>query len=95
MTEYMKLGPGELLAELGADATKWADAFYEAYPHIPKDIMVGWFANAMMNMWDVTNSNITHDPVELVHHISALVRNHDAWQELNAEQETREGKQDV
>ena len=83
----MKLGQGELLGALGTDADKWADAFYETYPYIPKDIMVGWFANAMMNMWDVTNSEITHDPVGLITHIRALLRNYEAWQELNAEQD--------
>lgn len=84
MTKYTDMEAGDMLQALGADAAKWADAFCEQFPDVPQDIAIGWFANAMMAMWDVTNSNITHDDSALADHISALVRNRDLWRELGA-----------
>lgn len=34
------------------DAAAWAKMFKQYYPDIPEDVMVGWFANAMMAMHD-------------------------------------------
>ena len=41
-----------ILANPRADA--WADYFAKVYPgcNVPKDVMLGWFANAMMAMHD-------------------------------------------
>jgi len=34
------------------DARDWAEAFCKQYPEIPEDVMVGWFANALMRGFD-------------------------------------------
>lgn len=34
------------------DARDWAKAFCKRYPEIPEDVMVGWFANALMRGYD-------------------------------------------
>ncbi len=34
------------------DASDWAEAFCKQYPDIPEDVMVGWFANALMRGFD-------------------------------------------
>jgi hypothetical protein len=77
------MSAGDMIAALGSDAHKWATAFCEKFPTVPHDSAVGWFANAMMTMWDVTNSRITHDDEALIDHISSLVRNRDLWIELD------------
>lgn len=84
MTKYTDMQPGEMIAALGDDAQKWAAAFCEKFPAVPQDEAFGWFANAMMTMWDVTNSRATHDDAALLNHISTLVRNRDMWVELAA-----------
>lgn len=73
---------GEFLNRLGTDAVKWAEEFCKRYPTVPEDEAMGWFANAMMAMWDLTNSDITHDDTALADHISGLIRNRDLWREL-------------
>jgi len=80
--DYLSMGGGDMLQALGTDAYKWATAFCQQNPSIPHDLMVGWFANAMMTMWDFTNSQITHSDSMLIDHISQLVRNRDFWIEL-------------
>jgi hypothetical protein len=81
---YAKMDGGEMISACGSDAMKWAEAFMELNPaaNVELDVMIGWFANAMMTMWDVTNSNATHSDEALCDHISALVRNRDLWREL-------------
>jgi hypothetical protein len=54
---YANLTSAELLAAIGTDASKWADAFLEIskkVPTVPSDrlTMVGWFANAIMAGYD-------------------------------------------
>jgi hypothetical protein len=82
MTKYTDMEAGDMISALGNDAMKWAEAFREQYPDVPQDAAFGWFANAMMTMWDVTNSNATHSDEALCDHISSLVRNRDLWREL-------------
>lgn len=41
-------GPEWLVKTQCYDAAKWADAFCEMYPQMEWDVMVGWFANAIM-----------------------------------------------
>lgn len=44
---------GELLAEIGTDADKWAEAFCRIFPgKIDRDTMIVWFANAIMAGYD-------------------------------------------
>lgn len=82
---WAKMSPGEMVQACGQDAMKWAEAFCALKPEtIDVDVMFGWFANAMMTMWDVANSNATHSDELLVDHISALVRNRDLWRDLGA-----------
>lgn len=82
MTTYTDMSAGDMLKALGTDAQKWAEAFCGQFPDVPQDAAFGWFANAMMNMWDVTNSEITHNDTALADHISNLIRNRDFWREL-------------
>lgn len=82
---YKNMPAGEMVQACGADSHKWAVAFAEHHPEGPGvEVMVGWFANAMMTMWDDTNSRITHSDTALADHISQLVRNRDLWIELAA-----------
>jgi len=48
MTEY------DMGIHTNPDAQAWADFFRETWPdcNVPDDVMVGWFANAMMAMHD-------------------------------------------
>lgn len=34
------------------DARDWAEAFCRQYPAIGEDVMIGWFANALMRGFD-------------------------------------------
>lgn len=80
---WSKMSGGEMVQACGQDAMKWAEAFMALNAEPPTaEVMFGWFANAMMTMWDVSNSNITHDDTALADHISALVRNRDMHREL-------------
>jgi hypothetical protein len=55
-----KLGPEDLVKTQCYDAAKWADAFCEMYPQMEWDVMVGWFANAIMCCHDsLHNKKIT------------------------------------
>lgn len=82
---YLEMSAPEMISACGNDADKWAAAFCERFPAVPQDEAMGWFANAMMTMWDVTNSAATHDDTALADHISALVRNRDLWRDLGAD----------
>lgn len=82
---WAKMSGGEMIDACGQDAMKWAEAFMALNQEPPTvEVMFGWFANAMMTMWDVSNSRITHSDEALADHISALVRNRDSWRELGA-----------
>ena len=56
MTDYTKLKDPDLLKECGTDAAKWAKAFCQITEKnqcvIDEDLMIGWFANAIMNTHD-------------------------------------------
>lgn len=59
MIDYTAMTGPELLAALGTDATKWADAFVQCYEQNfgkgyapPVDWVGSWFANAMMAQYD-------------------------------------------
>ena len=43
-------------------ATDWASAFCKMYPSIPEDVMIGWFANALMRGYDqrAAEENMSH-----------------------------------
>lgn len=46
---YVDIPSYKLADELGADASKWADAFTQIFPEYKKDedTLLGWFANAI------------------------------------------------
>ena len=55
-----KSGPEELVKTQCYDAAKWADEFCKMYPQMEWDVMVGWFANAIMCCHDsLHNTKIT------------------------------------
>ena len=47
---YRDMSEAELLAAMGTDRCKWAEAFIDCYPSCKCDVNVlaAWFANAMM-----------------------------------------------
>ncbi len=59
-TDYTALEGPDLLAECGADATKWAAAFRQTalklgYSDMDEGWLIGWFANAIMHSLDTVN----------------------------------------
>jgi len=59
VTDYTALSGPDLLAALGTDATKWAEAFDQCGSNAfgewwspPDDWLVTWFSNAMMAQYD-------------------------------------------
>ena len=41
-------------ADLGMDAVKWAEKICELNPVLDREMMIGWFANAIMTARDIT-----------------------------------------
>lgn len=54
MTDYTAMSDGAAYLACGADASNWADWFCQCNPDGAPDreLMVTWFANAMMAMHD-------------------------------------------
>ena len=70
MTDYTAMTGGDLLQACGTDATKWAAAFMQhkekhdrrvaGWPHpeyVDEDMMICWFANAIMHTHDTITGN--------------------------------------
>ena len=63
MTDYTKLTDGDdLHRACGLDAAKWADAFMQhkamhGPDYVSEDMMIGWFANAIMHTHDTLTGN--------------------------------------
>lgn len=45
--DYVNMRAGEMLAALGTDGSKWADAFCQQFPDADYGLMLGWFCNAI------------------------------------------------
>lgn len=60
MTDYTAMGSADMVHECGDDASKWADAFFQFYPHcnVNWDVVMAWFANAIEHSHDVRTGNI-------------------------------------
>jgi len=60
MTDYTKFNGADLLHEMGQDAQKWAEAFCQMIPKDERDqeIMLVWFANAIMHTLDIERGTI-------------------------------------
>ncbi len=63
--DYTKLNGPDLLHEMGQDASKWAAAFCQMHParcsdgtFIDEDLMLGWFANAIMHAIDCERGTV-------------------------------------
>ena len=58
--DYTKLNGPDLLHEMGQDAAKWATAFCQIIPEGERDeeIMMVWFANAIMHTLDTERGTI-------------------------------------
>ena len=56
--DYTKLDSCDMLHEMGCDAGKWATAFCQHYPEMEWDVMIGWFANAIMHSLDLERGTI-------------------------------------
>ncbi len=56
MTDYTKMKSHEMVESCGHDAAKWAEAFQQIVVEgglkIDEGLMIGWFANPIMNMHD-------------------------------------------
>jgi hypothetical protein len=50
MVDYTKMSAGECHTELGADAEKWTEFFYQTFPdaNIERSTMFGWVCNMIM-----------------------------------------------
>ena len=57
---YRELNGPDLLHEIGQDASKWAAAFCQIIPEGERDeeIMLVWFANAIMHTLDTERGTI-------------------------------------
>lgn len=68
MTEpnYEKMTSGEMYTALGADADKWAVAFCQFNPGADREMMRGWFVNAMMAMHDHGRGPISGDHAQFI-----------------------------
>lgn len=60
MKDYTKMDGPKLVNTCGSDAYKWADAFCQLNPDvdIDQDVLMGWFANAIMTSLDMSNGTI-------------------------------------
>lgn len=60
MTDYTKMDGPEMLHACGQDAQKWAAAFCQHNPdnNPGEDVMLGWFANAIMHTLDTEHGTI-------------------------------------
>jgi hypothetical protein len=74
-TAYSAMSAGDMLHAVGDDAAKWAAAFAEQHPQIDKDVMIGWFANAIENTWDIRCSRLRESDA--------------AWADFQADMERR------
>jgi hypothetical protein len=56
---YAAMTGGDLLATLGMDGMKWAQAFRQINPDcsVEDDTMLGWFCNAIMAGYDHAHGN--------------------------------------
>lgn len=84
MSKYSDMSAGDFLAALGEDAAKWAEAFGEQYPDIPADVMIGWFANAMENVWDLRCSRFTRNDEAWADFKAQVESNREFWRKLAA-----------
>lgn len=62
MQDYTKMSGPEMLEACGTDAAKWAKAFMQhkdafGPDYVSEDIMIGWFANAIMHTHDTITGN--------------------------------------
>ncbi len=57
---YRHLDGPALLHTMGRDASKWAAAFCELHPdaNVDEDLMLGWFANAIMHALDLERGTV-------------------------------------
>ena len=60
MTNYKAMNDADMIHECGQDAQKWAAAFCQFNPEMKdnEDVVLGWFANAMMHTLDVERGTI-------------------------------------
>ena len=60
MTDYTKLDGPALIHACGQDASKWVEALCQKHPHLAKDrdILFGWFANAIVHSLDVERGTV-------------------------------------
>jgi transposase len=75
MTDVTGMSDGEILAWMGADAQRWAEAFAQLHPDKgDPSLMIGWFANAMeagaresrnavSRVQDQIEEELTHGPI--------------------------------
>ncbi len=58
--DYTLLNGPDMLHEMGQDAAKWAEAFSQLVPeaNVDQDVMIGWFANAIMHTLDTERGTV-------------------------------------
>lgn len=85
MTEYTKLQAGDMLQAVGDDAVKWADAFLEVVPGADRELMVGWFANAIENAWSLRTNRFIHDGEAFLEFIESISSQRLIWHDIAVE----------
>lgn len=60
MIDYTEMNGPDMIHACGQDATKWAEAFCQHNPeaNVETDVMMGWFANAIMHALDMERGTI-------------------------------------
>jgi hypothetical protein len=79
---YAAMEAGEFLSALGDDAQKWAEAFCEQYPDMDREIMFGWFANAIEHSGDVRRGRLVRNEVRWNDYRAEVERERRFWKEL-------------
>lgn len=82
MSKYADMNASDFLQAFGDDAQKWAEAFCEQYPSIPRDVMVGWFANAIEHSGDVRRGRLIRDDEAWLDHIDVIVHQRRFWRDF-------------
>lgn len=81
--KYREMLPGDMLQAVGDDASKWADAFAEHYPDIDREVVFGWFANAIENSWDVRCSRAARSDEAWADLSEQIGRHRAFWRDLD------------
>lgn len=84
--KYTEMEAGDMIRAVGDDAHKWADAFSEVVPDADRELMFGWFANAIEASHDLRISRLIHDDQAFLDFLDLITSQRRMWQEIRATQ---------